>query len=204
MLQNKYIFNQSSVELAIEGLPDYSNNDDKDNISIISSWKLSIINQPEIEGSIDHLKSVIKAFYECAILSLLDLEEKVESELIDLNHDEGGIYNLLLKSTKPNIKPLRLKIGYSEFSDIINCFDQLKNSTKIKINFEELSRDVNIKNSLKVNKLQLFENFIPPFIALVSISFFTLISIYFYDSKDNRNRNISSLDSNLLALVREI
>ena len=40
MLQNKYSFNQSSTELVISGLPDYSNNDNKDNISIISGWKL--------------------------------------------------------------------------------------------------------------------------------------------------------------------
>ena len=70
MLQNKYSFNQSSTELVVYGLPDYSNEDDNDNISIVSSWKLSIINQPEIEGSIDHLKSVIKDFYKCAALSL--------------------------------------------------------------------------------------------------------------------------------------
>ena len=87
MLQNKYSFNQSSTELVITGIPDYSNNDNNDDISIVSSWKLSILNQPEIEGSIDHLKSVIKAFYKCAVLSLLDREEKIESELIDLNLD---------------------------------------------------------------------------------------------------------------------
>ena len=111
MLQNKYTFNQSSTELVISGLPDYSNNDNNDNISIVSSWRLSIINQPEIEGSIDHLKYVIKAFYKCAALSLLDREEKIESELIDLNIDESGRYKITLKSTKPNVKPLKLKIG---------------------------------------------------------------------------------------------
>jgi len=75
MLQNKYSFNQSSTELVISGLPDYSNNDNNDSISIVSNWKLSIINQPEIEGSIDHLKCVIKAFYKCATLSLASSEE---------------------------------------------------------------------------------------------------------------------------------
>ena len=106
MLQNKYSFNQSSTELVIFGLPDYSNNDNNENISIVSSWKLSIINQPEIEGSIDHLKSVIKAFYKCAALSLLDREENIESELIDLNLDKNGSYRIILKSTKPNVLSL--------------------------------------------------------------------------------------------------
>ena len=102
MLQNKYSFNQSSTELVISGLPDYSNNDNKDNISIISSWKLSILNQPEIEGSIEHLKSLIKAFYKCAALSLIDREEKIESELIDLNLDENGSYIVCLLYTSPS------------------------------------------------------------------------------------------------------
>ena len=36
MLQNKFLFNQSSVSLEIIGLPDYSTNENEDNISIIS------------------------------------------------------------------------------------------------------------------------------------------------------------------------
>ena len=63
MLQNKLLFNQSSVSLEIVGLPDYSNNENKDNISIISQWKLMIIDKPVIEGNIDHLRSIMKAFY---------------------------------------------------------------------------------------------------------------------------------------------
>ena len=42
-MQNKLSFHQSSVSLEIIGLPDYSNNEDKDQISIISQWKLTII-----------------------------------------------------------------------------------------------------------------------------------------------------------------
>ena len=195
MLQNKYSFNQSSTELVISGLPDYSNNDKKDNISIISSWKLSIINQPEIEGSIDHLKSVIKAFYKCAALSLLDREEKIESELIDLNLDESGYYRIILKSTKPNVKPLKLKIGYAEFSDIINCFDQLMSFKKIKIDFNELLPNIEKKSFLYFDKNKISHTIIPPFIALFSISIFTFISIYFFENKDYQNKKISIISN---------
>ena len=201
MLQNKYSFNQSSAELVISGLPDYSNNDNKDNISIISSWKLSIINQPEIEGSIDHLKSVIKAFYKCAALSLLDREEKIESELIDLNLDESGNYRIILKSTKPDVKPLKLKIGYAEFSDIINCFDQLKNFEKIKIDFNELLPNLKRKSIFPLNN-NLSHNFIPPLLAFFTISIFTFISIYFFENKESRNKNISVISNNLNIVIK--
>ena len=202
MLQNKYSFNQSSTELEISGLPDYSNNDKQDNISIISSWKLSIINQPEIEGSIDHLKSVIKAFYKCAALSLLDREEKIESELIDLNLDESGLYSITLKSTKQNVKPLKLKIGYAEFSDIINCFDQLKNFNKIKIDYDELLPTIKSKSIFSINKSKFSSTIIPPLLALFTITIFTFIGIYFFENKDSRNKNISIISGNTNNVIK--
>ena len=199
MLQNKYSFNQSSTELVVYGLPDYSNEDDNDNISIVSSWKLSIINQPEIEGSIDHLKSVIKAFYKCAALSLLDREEKIESELIDLNVDKSGNYIIILKSTKSNVKPLKLNIGYAEFSDIINCFDQLKNSSNINVDFNNLLPEIRKKNPFSLNNNNLFDTFFPPLIAIFSISIFSFMSIYFYENKENRNGNTSLLSKTFIS-----
>ena len=195
MLQNKYSFNQASTELVISGLPDYSNNDDKDNISIISGWKLSIINQPEIEGGFDHLKSVIAAFYKCAALSLLDREEKIESELIDLNLDESGSYRITLKSTKSNVKPLKLKIGYAEFSDIINCFDQLKDFNKIKIDFNELLPNIKKKSIFSFNKNKFTYIIIPPVLAFFTISLFTFMSIYFFEKKDSQNKDISIISN---------
>ena len=203
MLQNKYSFNQSSTELVISGLPDYSNNDNNDNISIISSWKLSIINQPEIEGSIDHLKCVIKAFYKCAALSLLDQEEKIESELINLNLDESGNYRIILKSTKPNIKPLKLKIGYAEFSDIINCFDQLKNFKKIKIDFNDLLPDIKKKSIIYFDKNKFSYTIVPPLIAFLAISIFSFISIYFFENKDSRTKNLSLKIDNLNIVIKK-
>ena len=204
MLQNKYSFNQSSTELVIYGLPDYSNNDNKDNISIISSWKLSIINQPEIEGSIEHLKSVIKAFYKCAALSLLDQEEKIESELIEINLDESGIYRIILKSTKPDVKPLKLKLGYAEFSDIINCFDQLKNFKEIKIDFNELLPIVKKESFPFFDKNKLSNTFFPPLIALFSISLFTFIGFYLFENKNSRNNNVSIISnySNIVIKIK--
>ncbi len=196
MLQNKYSFNKSSTELVISGLPDYSNNDNNDSISIISNWKLSILNQPEIEGGIDHLKSVIKAFYKCATLSLLDREEKIESQLIDLNLEESGIYTIILKSTKPNVKPLKLMIGYAEFSDIINCFDQLKNFKKIKIDFNELLPNIKKKSILSFDKSKFSNTIIPPLLAIFSISIFTFISIYLLENKDSRNKKLSIISNN--------
>ena len=202
MLQNKYSFNQSSTELVISGLPDYSNNDNSDNISIISNWKLSILNQPEIEGGIDHLKSVIQAFYKCAAFTLLDREEKIESELIDLNLDTNGSYRITLKSTKPNVKPLKLKIGYAEFSDIINCFDQLMHFKKIKIDFNELLPKIKKKSIFYFNKNKFTDTIIPPIVALFTISIITFIGTFSFENNDSRNKNISLFSNNPRIVIK--
>ena len=208
MLQNKYTFNQSSVELEIIGLPDYSNNDNENIISIISGWKLSIINQPEIEGNIEHLKSIIDTFYEFASLLLLEKADKVESNFIDIRRDNEGKYKLLLKSTKTNVKPLEINLGNAEFADIMNCFDQLMNSQYIRLSLNDYSYKLPNRNSNFSDQKKLYDFFIPPLLALFSISVLTLASLNFYETKDTRKKDISFFKnyfySNSTSLVIEI
>ena len=132
-MQNKLSFHQSSVSLEIIGLPDYSNNENNDQISIISQWKLTIIDKPLIEGKIEHLWPIMNAFY---IYSNLLIKNKIpvyESKLIDIKAENLNMHNIVLKSSKQNVKPLILKIGNSLLSDTINCFDQLNESPKVRI-----------------------------------------------------------------------
>ena len=118
-MQNKLSFHQSSVSLEIIGLPDYSNNENKDQISIISQWKLTIVDKPDIEGKIEHLGQIMDAFYNYSNLLLSNQIPIYESKLIDIKPDNLYIHNIVLKSSKPDIKPLVLKIGNSLLSDII-------------------------------------------------------------------------------------
>ena len=191
MLQNKYTFTQSSAELEIVGLPDYSKSDSEKRISIISKWKLSIIDQPDIEGGLDHLKLILQSFYQYSSLIILGKEEKLESKLIDINLDEDGLHNLLLKSTKPQIQPLKLKLGNAEFTDVLNCFDQLKQSEDISFNFETINhiykrKGFNLRNSNKLKNL-----LYPPLLAFLSISLLTSSLLYLYESNQKRNEDIT-------------
>jgi len=132
-MQNKLSFHQSSVSLEIIGLPDYSINENKDQISIISQWKLSIIDKPLIEGKIEHLGPIMNAFYIYSNLLIKNENPIYESKLIDINADNLHMHNIVLKSSKQNVKPLILKIGNSLLLDTINCFDQLIESPKVRI-----------------------------------------------------------------------
>ena len=191
MLQNRYTFNQSSAELEIVGLPDYSNNDNEKKISIISKWKLSIIDQPDIEGGLDHLKLILQSFYTYSSLILSSEEEKLESKLIDISLDEDGLHNLLLKSTKPQVKPLKLKLGNAEFTDVLNCFDQLKQSKDISFNFQTITPVYKKQAFALRNKNKLKNIVYPPLLAFLSISLITSSLLYFYESNQRRNENIT-------------
>ena len=185
-MQNKLSFHQSSVSLEIIGLPDYSNNENKDQISIISQWKLTIIDKPLIEGKIEHLGPIMNAFY---IYSNLLIKNKIplyESKLIDIKAENLHVHNIVLKSSKPNVKPLILKIGNSLLSDTINCFDQLNESPKVRIKKTDLTNNVSKNLSFGLNnKVKFFNFFIPPFIAICALILFSSSFIYFYNPVEN-------------------
>ena len=125
MIQNKLLFHQSSVSLEIIGLPDYSNNENNDEISIISQWKLTIVDKPLIEGKIEHLGPIMNAFYIYSNLLINNEIPLYESKLIDMKADNLHIHNIFLKISKPNVKPIMINIVNSSLSDTINCFDHL-------------------------------------------------------------------------------
>ena len=190
MMQNKLSFHQSSVSLEIIGLPDYSNNENIDQISIISQWKLNIIDKPPIEGKIEHLKPIMDAFYIYSNLLINNKTPIYESKLIDIKADNLYEHNLFLKSTKPNVKPLIIKIGNSLLSDIINCFDQLNESSKVRIKKLSLLNHSPKKASFGFNKKDKYLNFlIPPFIAICSLILLSSTFIYFYDPIEDKEKN---------------
>ena len=190
MMQNKLSFHQSLVSLEIIGLPDYSNNENKDQISIISQWKLTIIDKPLIEGKIEHLWPIMDAFYIYSNLLIKNEIPIYESKLIDIKADNLHIHNIVLKSSKPNVKPLILKIGNSLLSDTINCFDQLNESSKVIIKKTGVSNKTLKKVGLRGYKKVKFLNFImPPFIAICSLVLFSSTFIYFYNPVEDKEKN---------------
>ena len=189
MLQNRFLFNQSSVSLEIIGLPDYSNNEDKDQISIISQWKLNIIDKPLIEGKMDHLVPIMDAFYIYSNLLITNDIPLYESNLIDIKADNLHIHNIVLKSSKPDVEPLIIKIGNSLLSDIINCFDQLNESSKVRIKKSVFTYKIPKKVRFTLNKRVKFYSFIlPPLISICSLVLFSSILLYFYNPLENKEK----------------
>jgi len=186
MMQNILSFHQSSVSLEIIGLPDYSNNENKDQISIISQWKLTIVDKPLIEGKIEHLGPIMDAFYIYSNLLIKNEIPIYESKLIEIKADNLHIHNIVLKSSKANVKPLVLKIGNSLLSDTINCFDQLNESPKVRMKNTDLRNYMPKKLRFGLdNKVKFLNFFMPPFIAICSLILFSSSFIYFYNPFEN-------------------
>ena len=190
MMQNKLSFHQSSVSLEIIGLPDYSNNENNDQISIISQWRLTIVDKPLIEGKIEHLGPIMDAFYIYSNLLIKNDSPKYESKLIDIKADNLHIHNIVLKSSKPNVNPLNIKIGNTSLSDTINCFDQLNESSKVHIKKNVISNFIPNKGRFRFNNKVKFLNFImPPFIAICTLILFSSAFIYFYNPVEDKEKN---------------
>ena len=203
MLQNKFLFNQSSVSLEINGLPDHSNDEKKDNISIISQWKLMIIGKPVIEGNIDHLKTMMRAFYSYSISIINEENAFFESNLIDIKPENSNSHILLLKSSKPDIKPLNIKIGNSVLADIVNCFDQLGSSKKIKNIYSKDFKSLNNNNFL-LDKKNITNFILPPLISLCSIFLVSSAFIFVYEGNENNKKSFLLNSTNKLVSIKSI
>ncbi len=192
MMQNSLLFHQSSASLEIIGLPDFSNNENKDQISIISQWKLTIIDKPLIEGKIEHLVPIMDAFYIYSNLLINNEMPLYESKLIDIKADNLFIHNVVLKSSKSDVKPLIIKIGNSLLSDIVNCFEQLNESPKVRLKKTRVLKNVpkNLRNRLH-NKAKVFKTILPPIISILTLILFSTALTYFYNPvEENENKEI--------------
>ncbi len=189
-MQNRLIFHQSSVSLEIIGLPDYSNNEKKDQISIISQWKLTIVDKPLIEGKIEHLGPIMEAFYIYSNILLNNDSPLYKSKLIDMKADNLHTHSIVLKSSKSDVKPLVLKIGNSLLSDIVNCFDQLNESSKVRIKKSSVSNNIPKKVIFRLeNKLKFFNFILPPLISLFTLTLLSYTFFYFSNPFEDKEKN---------------
>ena len=189
-MQNTLLFHQSSVSLEIKGLPDYSNNENKDQISIINQWKLTIIDKPLIEGKIEHLGPIMDAFYIYSNLIINNEIPLYESKLIDIKADNLNVHNIVLKSSKPDVKPLIIKMGNSLLSDIINCFDQLNESSNVRLKKSGVFNNIPKKVKFGLNnKVKILNFFLPPLISISSLILLSYTLIYFYNPIEDGEKN---------------
>ena len=110
--------------------------------------------------------------------------------MIDIKADNLHIHNIVLKSSKPEVKPLIIKIGNSLLADIINCFDQLNESPKVSIKKSIVLNNIPKKGRFGLsNKVKVLNLFLPPFISICSLILFSSALIYFNNPTEDKDKN---------------
>ena len=75
-------------------------------------------------------------------------------------------------------------------SDIINCFDQLNESSKVRIKKTMVSNYITKKGRFGLkNKVKFLSLIMPPFIAICSLIVFSSTFIYFYNPVEDNKKN---------------
>ena len=134
MLRNSATYDQNSVRLNVEGLADFSRGQEQAAIGIISSWKLQIIGFAELEGKREHLESFIHVIMEYTRYYLVGIKKSIYSPSNNVViQPDGLLHKLILKSSKPSIKPLEIRLDDAELVDLTRAFDQLMNDPKVKL-----------------------------------------------------------------------
>lgn len=183
-------FNQNSTLLSVEGLPDNSLGHEPGTIGIISSWKLQLLGTTEIEGKREHLQSLIQVLLPYIRYRITGNKRSFESENSSVTispNDEN--HRLVLRSSKPEVKPLTLQLDDADLADIIRCLDELLADKRIKVNWNISNHK--ILSNRNLNSIQpLYQMLSAPFVALGSIFLISLVSLNSTDYFSNQNNQI--------------
>tara|TARA_B100000700_G_C15044284_1_gene857046 strand:+ start:2510 stop:3109 length:600 start_codon:yes stop_codon:yes gene_type:complete len=177
MYKLSYRYNQTASKLVVEGLPDISLGHEPDIIGIISSWSLSIVGSPILEGKRENLDSLISVILPYARYSISGIRKTFTSNdnLISITPYED-FHQLILKSTKRDIDDLVINLDDACFSDLLRCLDDLVNDTRVIINWT-LYHEKPLKTREFMRPKTLVSRSIPLFLAITSFVFTSMILI---------------------------
>ena len=165
-IKNTIIYSQTSSKLLLEGLPDLSLNQVPGSIGILSAWRLTLVGSPELEGKIEHLKALSSSVLAYARFCLSGSKKTFsDSEGFITISPNGDSHEILLKSSKPGVKPLSVLLDDAELSDLVRCLDSLRNDSRVHLNWE-LPLDQVIGKQKRLFESFNFQNY---FVGLVGV-----------------------------------
>ncbi len=198
MLKQTISYNQASAKLQVEGLPDNSSGHTEQTIGIISSFKLQLLGAPDLEGKKEHLVSLMSVLlpYARHLISGTSSSFISPSSPISIN-PLNGRHQLILRSSKPDIKPLELILDHAELSDLIRCLDDLRTDPRVKIQWE-------LSNNIRFRRIDIplvrpvSKNLIAPLIAALTLSLSTFLLLMIQIPNPEESTDIRSQDRSLL------
>ena len=136
MQKNSYRYEQSAALLLVEGYPDLSAGHGNEAIGILSAWRLQLIGTPELEGTRDHLESLMTAVMPYARHQLSGVGRRfgANSSFVSIGPMESGPgHQLELRSSREGVEPLLLKLDDADLADLVRCLDRLRLDERVKL-----------------------------------------------------------------------
>ncbi len=186
MIKLSYQYNQSSVLLKVEGLPDYSSGQKEGTIGIISGWRIEIIGLPTLEGKREHLEAMMCTIlpYARHLISASPKTFESPGRNVLISPSKNG-HKLLLKSSKAKVKPLSIVIDDSGLVDLVRCLDDLRLDSKIDVKWE-IPEDKPLKRKDLSERIPLIARLAAPVLGISSLLFLGLV-IYLSPIPDNKD-----------------
>lgn len=136
MLKQSFRYDQTAARLEVEGLPDFSADHGSNAIGILSSWRLTMIGAPEMEGQRDHLEALMASVIPYARLQLSGVGKVQGNDdgPVRIHPAEQG-HQLELISSRSGVPPLTLQLDDADLADLVRCLDALRGDPRVRINW---------------------------------------------------------------------
>jgi hypothetical protein len=157
MQKNTYRYEQTAALLLVEGYPDLSAAHGKEAIGILSAWRLQLIGTPELEGTRDHLESLMNAVlpYARHQLSGVGLRFGADGGFVSIGPMNSGTgHQLELRSSREGVEPLQIKLDDADLADLVHCLDRLRLDERVKLTWT-IPTDQALKRHQLVDRIPL-------------------------------------------------
>ncbi len=192
MLNLVYVYDQNSARLQVEGLPDFSRAQTNEMVGIVSSWKLQIAGFPQLEGKKEHLRTLLDVIYPYIRYYLSGTKRSFGDSCSSVNispYDKG--HQIILRSSKKDIKPLKIILDDAELVDLVTCLDKFIKDPRVSLNWPYPSINyspvkLNLDNDFRLT------NFVPSILGAFSIILFSAMFVLI-PNENNFVNNILNL-----------
>ena len=157
MQKNTFRYEQTAALLLVEGYPDLSAGHGSEAIGILSAWRLQLIGTPELEGTRDHLESLMTAVMPYARHQLSGVGRRfgASSSFVSIGPmDTGPGHQLELRSSREGVEPLQMKLDDADLADLVRCLDRLRLDERVKLTWP-IPADQPLKRQELVDRIPL-------------------------------------------------
>ncbi len=180
MQKNTYRYEQTAALLLVEGYPDLSAAHGKEAIGILSAWRLQLIGTPELEGTRDHLESLMNAVlpYARHQLSGVSLRFGADGGFVSIGPmNSGNGHQLELRSSREGVEPLQINLDDADLADLVHCLDRLRLDERVKLTWT-IPTDQALKRHQLVDRIPLQRRLAAPVLGGFALATTVAVALF--------------------------